>query len=199
MKITPEIQALVGENWQEKQDFQIRFLKSQGLQPHHNLLDYGCGVLRGGIPLIKYLQFHRYYGYEPSRERWEIALRIIDSDEDLYRKKPTISIADDFFMLKFDYIWCYQVLIHMNDQELGKNIERISKLMKSSSRFYATVILNKKRVDNTWFEFPCVERPTEFYEEIFSKYNIYIEKVDNKHSTGEPALNNKLLTCRRIS
>src|SRR5215475_8544809 len=58
--------SLVGpmRGWQKKRDFQIFFLKQMGLQPAHYLLDIGCGTLRGGIPLIDYLDPGHYFGVE---------------------------------------------------------------------------------------------------------------------------------------
>ena len=54
--------------WKMKRDFQIQFLKTMGLKPEHYLLDIGCGTLRGGIPLIKYLQDGHYFGVEVRKE-----------------------------------------------------------------------------------------------------------------------------------
>ena len=42
--------------WEMKQKFQIEFLKENGLKPQDRFVDIGCGTLRGGIPLIKYLE-----------------------------------------------------------------------------------------------------------------------------------------------
>ena len=50
--------------WKMKREFQIRFLKEVGLQPEHYLLDIGCGTLRGGLPIIEYLEKRHYYGIE---------------------------------------------------------------------------------------------------------------------------------------
>lgn len=50
--------------WKMKRDFQIQFLKHVGLQPEHYLLDIGCGTLRGGIPIIEYLEEQHYHGVE---------------------------------------------------------------------------------------------------------------------------------------
>jgi hypothetical protein len=60
------LQALVGPAgvWQESRDFQIQFLTARGLKPEHSLLDLGCGVLRGGIPLIRYLDPGRFVGLD---------------------------------------------------------------------------------------------------------------------------------------
>lgn len=53
-----------GHLWKMKRDFQIRFLKSVGMTPEHYVLDFGCGVLRGGLPIIEYLNEGHYYGIE---------------------------------------------------------------------------------------------------------------------------------------
>ena len=50
--------------WEMKRRFQIEFLKGVGLQPHHHLLDLGCGTMRGGIPLIQYLDVGHYTGVD---------------------------------------------------------------------------------------------------------------------------------------
>lgn len=58
--------AMVGPAhlWKMKRDFQIQFLKTMNLKREHYLLDIGCGTLRGGIPLIAYLQDGHYFGVE---------------------------------------------------------------------------------------------------------------------------------------
>ena len=59
-----ERHSLVGPAhlWEIKRAFQIQFLQSVGLTPDQYLLDMGCGTLRGGIPIIKYLEPGHYYG-----------------------------------------------------------------------------------------------------------------------------------------
>ncbi len=65
-KASTERHSHVGapEGWELKRRFQIDFLKKQGLKPEHYLLDIGCGTLRGGIPIIDYLDKGHYYGIE---------------------------------------------------------------------------------------------------------------------------------------
>ena len=46
--------------WRKKRAFQIEFLIKNGLQPHHHIIDVGCGTLRGGIPIIDYLDPENY-------------------------------------------------------------------------------------------------------------------------------------------
>jgi len=50
--------------WAMKRAFQINFLKHAGLLPQHQLLDFGCGPQRGGVPLIEYLDPGCYTGMD---------------------------------------------------------------------------------------------------------------------------------------
>ena len=49
--------------WKMKREFQIKFLTDMDLKPDHYLLDLGCGTLRGGIPIIEYLEIGHYFGF----------------------------------------------------------------------------------------------------------------------------------------
>jgi len=59
------LEAMVGPPgvWKDCRDFQINFLRKMGLKTHHQVLDIGCGPLRGGIPLIRYLDAGNYFQF----------------------------------------------------------------------------------------------------------------------------------------
>jgi hypothetical protein len=69
-QLTPEEIAagahrdLVGGLWDEIGVLQFDFLRQQGLLPQHKLMDIGCGALRCGIPIIRYLDEGNYYGLD---------------------------------------------------------------------------------------------------------------------------------------
>ena len=50
--------------WKMKREFQFDFLKRMGLERTQVLLDLGCGTLRGGIPLIEFLERGHYIGVD---------------------------------------------------------------------------------------------------------------------------------------
>ena len=54
----------IGGKWSEIGQLQFDFLLESGLQPHHKLLDIGCGCLRGGIHFINYLEASNYSGLD---------------------------------------------------------------------------------------------------------------------------------------
>lgn len=47
------------------------YIKSRGLKPTDKFLDFGCGALRNGIWLIKYLDAGNYYGIEHDKLMFE--------------------------------------------------------------------------------------------------------------------------------
>jgi SAM-dependent methyltransferase len=59
-----EHRHLVGGLWDEAGPRQLEFLAAQGLRPGMRLLDLGCGCLRGGIHLVRFLDHGNYYGID---------------------------------------------------------------------------------------------------------------------------------------
>lgn len=158
---------LVGpaELWKMKRDFQIQFLQAMGLMPEQYLLDLGCGTLRGGIPLITYLQDGHYFGIETRSEALDEArkeLREAGQEE----KNPNLLLSQDISQLmidkKFDFIWAFSVLIHMSDEVLNDALGFVSKHLLKEGVFYANVNIGEKKEGN-WQGFPVVARTFEFY------------------------------------
>ena len=178
--------ALVGpaKLWKMKQDFQINFLKSQGLQPNQELMDVGCGTLRGGIPLINYLEKGNYYGIEVRNTVLEEGRKEL-KEHDLERKEPHLIAFSEFNEIslnaKLDVMLAFSVLIHMEDTIVEKCIEFVSKQLENNGTFYANVNLVSHQ-DSNWQGFPVVFRTLEFYEALASKNNL---KVTTIGSLGE--------------
>src|SRR6266446_8468342 len=53
-----------GDYWELIGQLQFRFLVDQGLAPSETFVDVGCGALRGGVKLIRYLAPDRYLGID---------------------------------------------------------------------------------------------------------------------------------------
>ena len=174
-----ELAGLVGppEKWQQKRDCQIKFLLERGLKQHHYLLDLGCGVLRGGIPIINYLNKGRYYGIEKDPKRLEKGLKEFRKSN-LTDKNPTLSTDYANLNIKFDYIWSFQVFIHFSDEILEEVLFKIKSNLKDKGVCYATVALNKSRVNGSWLEYPYSERPFSFYEKIADAHDLTVNLLN---------------------
>ena len=81
--------------WKMKQDFQIKFLKENGLLPIHKFIDIGCGTLRGGIPLINYLNTANYYGIDVREEALNEGKKGLE-EEGLITRNPNLILFPRF-------------------------------------------------------------------------------------------------------
>ncbi|MEO7677468.1 MAG: class I SAM-dependent methyltransferase [Verrucomicrobiota bacterium] len=180
--------SLVGSKrlWKMKRDFQINFLKQAGLLPGHRLMDIGCGTLRGGTPLIEYLDAGNYCGLE-ARENVLAEAKLELRDSGLERKRPTLvhspRLAEINLGKSFDYIWAFSVLIHMNDQILDQCLQLAGKHLSAEGRFYGNANFGD-RSDGSWQGFPVVFRSIDFYREAASRHQLKVEEVGTLGSLG---------------
>ena len=172
--------------WQESRDFQIEFLTRRGLQPDDSLLDIGCGPLRGGIPLIRYLREEKYTGIDVRQIVIEEAWRQIKKDN-LTMKAPHVFVSESFGHkelgeTRFDYVWCFQVFYHLNDQLLEDCVAQIASRLAEGGRCYANVnlLLN----EGSWKEFPYVRRSLSFYGSIAEKYGLQTHDLGQQREWG---------------
>ena len=189
--------ALVGPAalWEMKREFQIRFLKSQGLKPSHRLLDVGCGTLRGGIPLIDYLAPGNYAGCEVRPEALEEG-RAELREAGLERKRPVLVCAPDFTATaaalaadspagggRFDMMWAYSVLIHFSDDVLHDCLRFAAGQLAESGVFYANVNLGG-RDNGGWQGFPVVWRTLDFYSAACGEHGLSVSEIGTVKEHG---------------
>ena len=129
--------ALVGQErlWKMKRDFQAKFLIGHGLSPSDYLLDVGCGTLRGGIPLIRYLDTGHYYGIEVRAEVLDEALR--ELEESGLRHKQPILVSDPGTLDlrgRFTFAWAFSVLFHLRDEILDDTLELVANSLDEGRR-----------------------------------------------------------------
>lgn len=94
--------------WRQKRNLQRSFLLASGLQPSHQLLDIGCGTLRGGIPLIDYLEKGNYVGLEPRKKALDEALRFVQehlADKGVFYANVKIGDRDEREWLDYPVVW----------------------------------------------------------------------------------------------
>ena len=165
--------------WRMKQTFQINFLNEQGLKPEDKLLDVGCGTLRGGIPIIRKLNEGNYWGIDVRHHVIEEAKKEL-KQEGLEAKKPSLIAFDDFDKLtienKFDFIFAFSVLIHLEDLIAQKCFHFVSKQLSDSGVFYANVNIEKSP-DGSWQGFPVVFRSLDFYRTLAENANLKMREV----------------------
>ncbi len=180
--------ALVGpaDLWQMKRQFQINFLRGVGLKPHHQFLDLGCGTLRGGIPLIDYLDHGHYTGVEVRREVLDEGRREL-AESGLTGKAPHLvhceRIAELDLGRRFDVIWAFAVLIHMEDGILDDAVAAVARHLGDGGVFYATVNVGTEP-DSSWQGFPAVHREATFYADVFHRNGLMVADIGPLTSFG---------------
>lgn len=120
--------------------WQLEFLKSQGLRPNHSFLDIGCGDLRGGVLFARYLDRGNYTGVDQA----EIAIRqgLLSADESVLQKEPSFFVGGDFGFERigkhFDFLWAHSVLSHVDLSIAGKCIESAFSALRPGGVFLAS-------------------------------------------------------------
>lgn len=180
--------ALVGpaDLWEMKRRFQIDFLRGAGLLPHHRLLDLGCGTLRGGIPLIEYLAPGHYAGVEVRAEVLDEGRREL-AESGLAAKAPLLvhssRLADLDLGRTFDVVWCFAVLIHMDDRILDEAAGAVARHLAPEGVLYATANIGT-RPPGSWQGFPVVHREAAFYAEVFGRHGLKLDDLGSLASFG---------------
>lgn len=185
--------SLVGppNQWKQKRDFQRSFLIDSGLQPSHQLLDIGCGTLRGGIPLVDYLDEGNYVGIEP-REGALAEGRNELLEAGLVHKNPTLIRGDASSVdveRRFDVIWAFSVLFHMTDEILDEALRFVREHLAGGGTFNANVKIGDQPTKE-WLEYPVAWRAYEAYRDAFKTHDISVEDLEPigelGHESGDP-------------
>ena len=134
--------AYVGGRWKEMGLLQFNYLVAQGLKPHQQLLDVGCGALRGGLHFAAYLDEGHYAGFDVNQSLVEAGRREL-AKANLEHKKPQLIVNGDFefglFDSRFDYALAVSVLTHLPPGLAYRCLLQIRKCLSSEGRFFASV------------------------------------------------------------
>jgi cyclopropane fatty-acyl-phospholipid synthase-like methyltransferase len=169
-----------------KRRFQFEFLTSRGLQPEHRLIDIGCGALRGGIPLIEYLETGHYTGVEARAAVLKEGRKEL-VEAGLEHKHPRLIHTADPAQIELDalsdFAWAFMVLIHMTDEIADACLGFVSRGLTDAGEFYANVMLGS-RAEASWQGFPVLSRPREFYEQLAAPHGLIVRDVGTLESLG---------------
>lgn len=181
------------KRWKVKREFQINFLKSMGLAKSNTLLDFGCGTLRGGIPIIEYLDIGNYTGIDVREVVLDEGRKELE-EEGLEHKSPKLihfeNIRDLDIEKEFDVIFAFAVLGHLDHDQLQHSLDFVRKHLSNTGRFFANVHLGSKP-DGVWQGFPVISRSFKYYKDISSKSGLTIKRLGTLSDFGHPYSNGK--------
>lgn len=152
-------------SWDTRGNFQLFFLKKMGLNASCSIIDVGCGPLRAGTHIIKYLNAGNYYGLDYNKSFINSAKTII-TDNNLSAKNPKLYVVRDFnfktINRKFDFALVFSVLNHCDRNQINRFFNNIPSLLNPESKVFIThahwfndsYILDTKLKLNKRFDLP---------------------------------------------
>ena len=129
----------VGGLWDQIGKLQFNFLKSEGLEKDHTLLDIGCGCMRAGRYFIKYLNRCNYIGVD--KEKAIIDAGINKELESLYFTKTPLFIVTDCFdfteiaPFKIDYSIAQSLFTHLTLQNINDCLNNLRVIVEPGHKF----------------------------------------------------------------
>ncbi|MEO6299320.1 MAG: class I SAM-dependent methyltransferase [Paracoccaceae bacterium] len=135
---------IVGGRWDETGRAQMALLLQAGLQPHHTLLDIGCGSLRLGCKAVSYLDPGNYWGTDLSAELMAQGHQTELADPT--RLNPDHLIQDDNFAFPnvpptIDYAIAFAVFTHLPLTQLRHALGQIHARFPTLQHLLFTVFL----------------------------------------------------------
>jgi SAM-dependent methyltransferase len=128
--------------WRKAGQLQFDYLVGHGLQPHHQVLEIGCGNLRAGRLLIDYLDVGHYYGLDISAPVLFAAQETLVRDQ-LAAKLPRLTLVKDmhFDFLpdeQFDLVHAHSVFSHSPLPVIEECFAHVGRIMTPDASFYFT-------------------------------------------------------------
>lgn len=121
------------DRWMTLGKWQFDFLVEHGLQPHHRMLEIGCGNLRGGWRFIDHLEPGHYVGVDISPDVLFEAQRTLVAFS-LQDKRPTLTPVRDLRLDflpagAFDVVHAHSVFSHTPIEVIDEFLTHVGRVM----------------------------------------------------------------------
>ena len=131
---------------------QYEFLLSKGLQPSDVLCDVGCGSLRGGRHLIKYLERGSYLGLEGEQQLVELGIAHELGEETYKAKAPEFLISYEFEFSRFSrsptFALAVSLFTHLNEDDIRLCLKNLADHVKGTCSFFASFFETAEPIPN---------------------------------------------------
>jgi len=192
-----------GGHWREKGDWQFAFLRAQGLEPHHHVLDVGCGSLAAAIHLVPFVEHGHYWGVERNYALLDAGMRIELRHAGVDRERAYFLHTDTFDLSvipdRFDFALADSLFAYLPFNNVARCIAGVVRTLKPSGRFYTTWFENPDAANfepishaNGVITYPDREPyhyPFSLVEVVCDAVGAKVERVDGStHPRGESVL-----------
>jgi SAM-dependent methyltransferase len=117
-------------------------LLKEGLRPSSRVLDVGCGALRAGYWLMRFLDTGCYFGVEPNREMLRVGLEEIVQPDVLARAGARFAHNDDFdfsvFGERFDFVLARSIWTHTSKAQIRTMLSSFAATAAPEGAFLAS-------------------------------------------------------------
>jgi len=122
---------------------QVKLLVYEGCQPHHKVLEVGCGVLMAGYPILQYLDGACYVGIDPNRWLIDSALEVPQIHAAVEQKQARFLFNDQFDASatneQFDYIISHSILSHCAAWQLPLFLKQLHSSLREGGKILASI------------------------------------------------------------
>lgn len=136
--------AYVGGQWEEIGASQLAFLREQGLQPGHVLLDVACGALRLGSKAIPFLDRGHYLGVDREAALIEAGIRDELPAGLLDEKQPELLVSDSFafdrLSRKADFAVAFSLFTHLVPADIDRCLQAMRRALQPDAVFFVSYI-----------------------------------------------------------
>ena len=108
-------------------------------------------------------------------------------DNALEHKRPKLIHTDKLGEIElgalFNVIWCFSVLIHMENDVLEECLDMVSRHLRTDGALYGNVNIGSEG-EGSWQGFPVMRRTLLFYQEMASRFNLLATDLGSLQAFG---------------
>jgi len=132
------------EEFETEGRLQLAALLRHGLRPDSKLLDVGCGCLRGGYWLIRFLRPGCYCGIEPRQDRLQLGLDHLFTPAELADKRPRFDHNPEFdssvFGERFDFFLARSIWTHASKPQIARMLDAFLRDTNPAAKFLTSYV-----------------------------------------------------------
>ena len=140
---------------------QFSVLLWAGLRERNNLLDVGCGSLRGGRFCMMYLNPDKYFGVEPEEELVKAGIELEIGNDLVKLKKPIFKYNKDFDFSgfpQFNFILVHSIFIHAELEQIKTCLRRCKERLMDDGKILFTFLPGPEDSPKGEWEYPNTVR-----------------------------------------
>jgi len=174
------------EFWKSGEAKAAKLIKLMALKPHHKVIEYGCGSLRLGGHLIRYLNRGGFFGLDVISCFYEIGMAAIGA-ELIEKKAPHLRVIDEPALAEAaghsaDFVFSNAVCFHVHPDEIQTYFQNLTRLVhRRGARLFFSAELSDLPQRN---EYARWSWPLEFYKKSLSELELVRASIRRTRDVG---------------